>query len=69
MANNSSTVKRDQFWRGPPSPVEAWAALDRDGKIMPASVRDSIQGVKLACGECVPVRVRVTFVLEDSSNT
>lgn len=57
---------RDIFWKGEPKAVEAWAALNRHGEIMPASIRDSIQGVKLACGECVPVRVLVTY-LEQSA--
>lgn len=52
---------RDIFWKGEPAPVMAWAALNREGRIMPNSIRDSIQGVKLACGECVPVRVLVTY--------
>jgi hypothetical protein len=58
---DTKTAPKDEFWKGPPSPVLAWAALDRKGNIMPASIRDSIQGVKLSCGECVPVRVLITY--------
>lgn len=59
---SNQTTKRDQFWKGVPRPVNAWAALDRKGRIMPASIRDSADGVRLACGECVPIPVVITFL-------
>ena len=52
---------RDQFWRGVPAPVEAWCALDRSGRLMPASVRSRPEDVRLACGDCVPVKVRIIY--------
>lgn len=65
--SDSKTTKRDQFWRGPPSPVKGFAALDRDGNIMLATVRQRRTNVRLACGECVPVRVVVTFEEDDGA--
>jgi hypothetical protein len=63
---NKPSVVRDKFWRGNPAPVQAWAALTRDGTLMPRSVRDRPEEVRLACGECVPVRVIITYVPESS---
>ena len=57
--------QRDQFWKGPPRPVRAWAALTRHGEIMVDSVRERSEDVKLACGECVPVQVIVTLDPEE----
>jgi len=36
---------KDKFWKGKPKPVTAWAALDRNGDIMPASVRPRAEDV------------------------
>lgn len=60
----TETTIRDQFWRGIPKPVQAWAALTREGNLMPFSVRERPEDVRLACGECVPVRVLITYVAE-----
>lgn len=63
MASKPETTKpkRDRFWRGVPRPVRAWATLTREGEILVASVRERSEDVKLACGECVPFRVVITF--------
>jgi hypothetical protein len=53
---------RDEFWRGVPEPIQAWAALTRDGNLMPSSIRDRPEDVRRACGECVPVRVLITYM-------
>lgn len=58
-------TQRDQFWSGMPAPVEAWAALKRDGSLMPNSVRERAEDVIRACGDCVPVKVLITCVLDD----
>ena len=58
---------RDEFWQGIPPPVNAWAALGRDGEMMPASVRERPEDVRRACGECVPVRVTITYCPEDET--
>ena len=52
---------RDEFWNGPPADVHAWCALDRHGNLMPASVRPNRAEVRLACGECVPIPVIITY--------
>jgi len=53
---------KDKFWKGKPKPVTAWAALDRNGDIMPASVRPRAEDVQLYCGkDCVPIRVIISF--------
>ena len=57
----SQRTQRDVFWRGSPSDVIAWCALDRDGQLMANSVRARPEDVRLACGECVPLRVRVSY--------
>ena len=62
MIERSETTIRDQFWHGVPSPVQAWSALKRDGSLMPHSVRERPEDVRLACGECVPVRVLITYM-------
>lgn len=61
-----SATKRDRFWRGPPKAVSAWAALGRDGELMPNSVRARAEDIRLACGECVPVRVRIQWDADPS---
>ena len=48
-----------------PQPIEAFAALDRNGCIMPNSICDSMDGVRLAVGECTPIRVKIIPILED----
>lgn len=57
--------QRDAFWRGPPDAVYAWAAIRRDGTLMPNSVRERPKDVITACGDCVPLRVLVMYVPED----
>jgi hypothetical protein len=54
-------MKHDEFWRGPPQAIRAFAALNRDGDIMAASIRTRRSDVLLACGECVPIPVIVTY--------
>lgn len=62
---SKNPIIRDAFWHGPPDPVYAWAAIARDGNLMPRSIREHPEDVIRACGECVPLRVLITYVPED----
>ena len=51
-----------------PAQLYAYAATDRLNRILPNSVSDTMEGVRLKAGECKLLRVLIIPVMEDDDD-